>query len=94
MILSQWESKEGCTTYYLVMEEAQVVVGETTGNPHTEAAGTCSHADFVADARRWHRMIEERFGAAVLTDAIRIAKLQAASQEAARKGGSGGAGEG
>ncbi len=94
MILSQWETKEGRTTYFLVMEEAQVVVGETTGNPHTEAAGTCSHADFVIDARRWHRMIEERFGAAVLADALRIAKLQAASVKAARKDGSKDAGEG
>lgn len=94
MILADWEAKAGKVTYFLVIEEAQVVVGETTGNPHTEAAGTCSHRDFVDDTRRWHGMIRERFGEVVLKDALRIARLQAASLEAARKGRPAGAGEG
>lgn len=94
MILADWEAKEGRITYFLVMEEGQVVVGETTGNPHTEAAGTCSFQDFVDDTRRWHGMIRERFGEAVLKDALRIARLQAASLEAARKAGPTGAGGG
>lgn len=79
MILKQWEARQGKVRYFFDISEKEVLIGETTGNPHTEAAGACSHQEFLEDHMGWQALVRARFGEAALKDALRICRLEAGS---------------
>lgn len=46
--MSHWETRKGTWTHYVSVDACQETVGEHAGSGHTDQAGACSHAEFLA----------------------------------------------
>ena len=68
MTTTYWERTRDGTTYYVSIEATQVLVGEHSGSGHSDNAGTCSHAEFVAG--RWHAHVKANLGSGVLSEVL------------------------
>lgn len=66
--MSSWEVTRGGVTYYVSIEATQIVVGDHRGSGHTDNAGTCSHAEFIAG--RWHDHVKTNMGARILAEIL------------------------
>lgn len=59
-----YEVTTGGTRHYLMVLPAEIVVGSTSGSGHSDNAGTCTHAAFLAG--RYNGDVERTFGRDVL----------------------------
>ena len=66
--MTHWERTRGGVTYYVSIEPQRVVVGDHRGSGHTDNAGTCTHAEFLAG--RWHGEIRANMGPRVLAEIL------------------------
>ncbi len=67
-----WEKTKDKTTYYIRIDHFQVIVGKHQGSGHTDNAGVCSYADFLAG--RFHAEITSAFDADILDEVIAAVK--------------------
>ena len=63
-----WERTEGRRVHYAHVTAREVVVGSHTGSGHTDHAGACSYAEFLAG--RFHDAVRSGLGADVLAELI------------------------
>ena len=66
--MTYWERTRGGVTHYVSIEAQHIVVGDHRGSGHTDNAGTCTHAEFVAG--RWHDDIRRDMGPRVLAEIL------------------------
>lgn len=76
---SYWEKKEAGETLYIQIETFHLIFGSHAGSGHTDNAGRCSHADFLAGM--FQKEIGHKFGIAVL-DEVKAAVRAAADDPA------------
>ncbi|NHI92924.1 MAG: hypothetical protein EAX96_10520 [Candidatus Lokiarchaeota archaeon] len=69
---TSWEKREGKKINYLDVTRTEVVVGHHYGGGMSDIAGSCSHKEFLEG--RFQNLILERFGEAVLKEALRAVK--------------------
>lgn len=66
--MTTWEAQSGRRTHYCQVMADGVVVGSHDGSPHTDHAGSCSRAEFLAG--RFQDGVLRNFGEAVLLEVI------------------------
>jgi hypothetical protein len=66
--MARWERVEGVRVYYAEVSLREVIVGSHGASGHTDFAGACSHAQFLAG--QLQDAVRAEHGEAVLTEMI------------------------
>jgi hypothetical protein len=68
MSKTNWEVQRGPETCYAQVTAREVVVGSHYGSGHTDSAGVCSHAEFLAG--RFQDLVRSDLGEAILNEVL------------------------
>ena len=67
--MSHWEKQVGSTLYYCTINPNEVVVGQNSGSPHSDHAGSCTHQGFLDG--EYQMIILKHLGESVLLDVLK-----------------------